>query len=1301
MADMIGKKLGAYQLLSVIGIGGMATVYRAVQTAMNREVAIKVLSIDPAHDPERTFARFQREAELLAKLQHVHILPVFDYGVEKNSAYLVMPFMPNGTLEDHIRKSPLSLMDVQRLFSQVASGLDYAHRQGIIHRDLKPSNVLLDASYNALLADFGLARLAKSSSSLTGTGHALGTPYYMSPEQVRGGELDSRSDLYALGVLLYEMLVGDVPFDADTPIAIAFKHVTEPPPSMRTKKPTLPSALDEIVRKALSKLREDRFQTATDMATALTDQVLLFMHETANKATTALIGGAAPALPTLSAEQRAEPALERKTTSGVRLPIAVETENPPKAKTPVPPRSPLTPPPGMLRGAMMPRITTPLTGIAPIDSRVRVLVSAHPANRAVADALVERLKKLYDVWTDRELVAGQHRQQEVTRQIQERNVYIALVSVESVLSKAWQDDLAEAVRSSRFIIPVLAGEYAVLPTKIEHLIPLDMRDGFYDEAFLELLRAIINRPITLTNLMFSATQSGGVSAEGSASESSGSNADLLFGDYGMFLAPPKPDHTLLGRDELLRTLKQRLASAKRIALSGLPGVGKSALLIQLVHDPEVRLAFPDGVLWVSLGLEPAVLPLLGKWGRALGVDADDLAVLDTVEARAEMLRDVLADRRCLLVIDDAWTAEDAFAFHLGGVDCVHILTTRKPDVALDFAGDVLPVRELSAADGMMLMQQFAPETVEAEPDKAFSLVQSVGALPLAIMLVAKHLNKTAKLGKSGRLTREIKKLERAEERLKIDAPQGALKRSTNLPEAQRISLEAVIAVSDDSLSDSARMALRALAVFPPKPNSFDETAALAVSGGAVEVLDALTDVGMIETIEAEYGTRYTLHQTIADYARAKLIDAAPYGRLMAHFSTFVELHRADYDLLALEYDNILAALNAAAQSSQPLEQGLTARLTNDLYRFWEANGFYDDAERHLQIAEAIAAQHGNARGQAQALLNWGRVAEKRGDLDAAEMRLKRGLALLSAASEEADLHVKVHLLTTLGMVAAYSGDDSTAGDHWEQALEVAEQLADHERIATLKMNLGLLRLYADDVDAAAQILNESLTIARVIGDDDIISHVLQNLGAIAADQEDYTAAQVYLDESMTIAQRLNNLERLSEVLLNLGELANRQGNLVAAEAHFRDALEIAIEIDNPAIASHVLENLGSLAETRGRLAEAQAYLREALDTARKRAKAAAVIVWLSKQLGLLYLQQGQFVEARAALNESLLQARLHNIQAVVAENLFTLARAAAGAGDHRDARAKASESVAAFIAAGDDEGAGRVGEWLRSYAAGS
>ncbi|MCB0212877.1 MAG: protein kinase [Anaerolineae bacterium] len=269
MEDLTGHQFGPYRITAPLGEGGMAAVYKAYQPSVDRYVAIKVLPQHFAKD-QQFVQRFEREAKVLAKLQHPNILPVHDYGQSDGYTYIVMPMVEGGDLSELMQGKKLPHTDVMRIVSQVGDALDYAHAQGVVHRDIKPSNILLDPRGNCLLTDFGLAKMvAGASEKLTATGFVVGTPSYMAPEQGLGEPADGRSDIYALGVILYELLTGQVPFQAETPIAIVMKHIHDPLMPPREFQADISEAVERVILKALAKEPKDRFATTGEMVRAL------------------------------------------------------------------------------------------------------------------------------------------------------------------------------------------------------------------------------------------------------------------------------------------------------------------------------------------------------------------------------------------------------------------------------------------------------------------------------------------------------------------------------------------------------------------------------------------------------------------------------------------------------------------------------------------------------------------------------------------------------------------------------------------------------------------------------------------------------------------------------------------------------------------------------------------------------------------------------------------------------------------------------------------------------------------------
>jgi serine/threonine protein kinase len=267
-----GMNLGKYQLREQLGHGGMASVYRAYHPQLDRFVAAKVLRGELVDDPE-FLARFQREAKIVAALRHANIVQVYDADVQDDIYYMVMELLEGDTLKArlhdyHVREEQMPLGEVVRVMLDVLDGLAYAHGEGMIHRDLKPANIMLTRRGQAVITDFGIAQMV-GATRYTMSGALMGTLNYMAPEQGMQNQSDARSDLYSLGIVLYEMLTGKPPFDADTPLAILMKHVNEPLPMPPTTGVVIPEAFERILLKVLSKNPDDRYQTAVEMAQAI------------------------------------------------------------------------------------------------------------------------------------------------------------------------------------------------------------------------------------------------------------------------------------------------------------------------------------------------------------------------------------------------------------------------------------------------------------------------------------------------------------------------------------------------------------------------------------------------------------------------------------------------------------------------------------------------------------------------------------------------------------------------------------------------------------------------------------------------------------------------------------------------------------------------------------------------------------------------------------------------------------------------------------------------------------------------
>lgn len=269
--NMQPEKIGIYEVKSELGRGGMATVYRAYDPRFEREVAVKVLPSELLHADPQFRLRFEREAKIIAQLEHSAIVPVYDVGESDGQPYFVMRYMNGGSLSERIQADRLTVEDAARILGMIAPGLDEAHAKGIVHRDIKPSNILFDRRGNPYISDFGIAKLSQAQAGNVTGSAIIGTPAYMAPEQAQGIEIDGRADIYSLGIILFEMLTGKQPYEADTPMAVAIKHITDPVPHIRETNPQLPQGIETIIQKAMAKDKNQRFSTAVEMTNALRD----------------------------------------------------------------------------------------------------------------------------------------------------------------------------------------------------------------------------------------------------------------------------------------------------------------------------------------------------------------------------------------------------------------------------------------------------------------------------------------------------------------------------------------------------------------------------------------------------------------------------------------------------------------------------------------------------------------------------------------------------------------------------------------------------------------------------------------------------------------------------------------------------------------------------------------------------------------------------------------------------------------------------------------------------------------------
>lgn len=756
--------------------------------------------------------------------------------------------------------------------------------------------------------------------------------------------------------------------------------------------------------------------------------------------------------------------------------------------------------------------------------------------------------------------------------------------------------------------------------------------------------------------------------------------------------PPSPASTtgLIGRESIMRRLKTWMHIHNGAwALRGIHGIGKTALATCLAHDHDMQQWFSDGILWAALGVKPNILALLTRWGECLKMPPSAIAKLTTIEAWQDSLRDVIGNRRMLLIIDDAWHSEDALAFKIGTLNCVHLVTTRSKETAYDFTGSeyaITEVEELNQEHSLQLLKALAPEVVKSDPDQVEQLAQAIGGLPLCLTIVGKYLDRQAYCGQLDTVGETMSMFYDAEARNRLALAQSPLERPPHLASKTSISLDTTIEVSDSQLSEQARNALRAFSIFSPKPESFSEEAALTIGNIAREVLAILLDVGLVESAGER---RYTLHQTVANWAKRHCEDTTVEERMVLFFMSFIEQHRIDYAVLETEKRTILKAFKMACNRKMLAE---LIRGMNAFTPFLEARGSYILVKDSLLVAEQLAHSMSENGIIAEIYLHLGRIAELTGKLTEAQAYYEKGLVL---AREMQQREIVGALLAHCGTVLVSRGNHIEAEPFLEEGLHLAEEFNQQRMISGIMRNLGEVMGSRGDNDVADEWYRRGLAIARQEQDWELMSIFLQNLGVNAERSGDYTQADLYFKEGMEYARRIRHEQRISAMEMNMGMLAFDQQHYDEAKSLYLRSLERARAIQNQVRISSVLQNLGMLEGVRHRFGEADRYFQESLDIAR-RIEHSWLISETLYEWGEVYLRQGKVEEAKNVFEQALKQARAIEGTDLIGFALYGLARVARIAGDYVEAVTPGKESWHILKKVGNKK-ALEIEQWLQQH----
>jgi tetratricopeptide (TPR) repeat protein len=769
-----------------------------------------------------------------------------------------------------------------------------------------------------------------------------------------------------------------------------------------------------------------------------------------------------------------------------------------------------------------------------------------------------------------------------------------------------------------------------------------------------------------------------------------------------FLTPPRPTYPFIGRENLLASVKKVLLSpnpAVSIALNGLPGIGKTRIALEMAYDDELRSQFPDGVLWVGLGCNPDIPTLLGIWATALNIPPEWTAACLNLNDRIALLHAAIGERKMLLIIDDAWQSEAALAFKLGGPHCAHVLTTRLLDIAVDFAGErVVTVHEMEPQDSLDLLNYFSPGPLSENPEAVHSLIQSVGNLPLAIILMGRYLHKLTFSAQSRRLSEALLSLKQAQYRLGLSQQISPLEINSGIPAGTPLSLQAVIGLSDSILDSETHRVLIDLSVFPPKPNNFSEEAALAVSNAKTSCLDMLVDVGLMECLPPD---RYTFHQTIADYARLQAGNHDSTLRLIDYFTNYAENNKAIHTQIDKEMVNLIAACKAADQMG--LHENLI-RLANGLYNYLETRGFYQISLQLLQEALEAAKVQENAEQLAILLFNLGDLEVRCGKFHQAKQHLWQSIEISQSIPNH---FIETSAYFSLGNNSMYRGDwfsgrlcfekaianchewgfqnledwilaglgfvseefcEFQAGLKFLEQAQCAFQKTGNQRVmGWIHFIYSLIYLPMGEFASARRHAKACAAYYNTVGDQRGNTWLTYFYGRLARKEGDYAAASDFFDEARRSFEKLGDLMGLGFAIHNQGLVANELGSLEAAVEAYQHALEIFHKNECGVGESQCYQSQGEFYRQQGDMINARNMLQKAYEFRNKnnyhRGKAKAL-----SNLSLVQWELGEIKASKVAAQQAVQIAREIGAPSNLAYSLTCQGEIALASGDWREAK---------------------------------
>jgi len=1269
--NIIGTKLGPYEIIELVGEGGMAAVYRAYQPNMDRFVAVKVIESSKKLSDEMV-ARFQREARLIARLEHPYILPVHDFDGTHEPPYIVMRYLEGGTLQDVIRRRQLPLNEIAYFFQQVGGALDYAHRQGVVHRDLKPPNILIDTDGNALVSDFGFARAIEEDDNgkmgITKEGILVGTPGYMSPEQINGcKDIDKCSDIYALGVMLYEMVTGVPPYKDENLLRMLMKHVDAPIPDPLKKRPEMPPDLANVINTAMAKKSEDRYQNVDAMVGAIAESI------GARTSTAETMRTAAQELMKRTSQKReSQQELIQQTMAGF------EEQRAPARRTP----SSQTVPTEHQKN---------ITALALDAAEYAEIVEDLEGGEAAAQAID-------DLWGAARQIIDQRSGLVFTVT---ENDFLALWGVD----EAREDDAKNAVRAAlaiRAALETQAEEW--LADEVDEPLPLWM--GINTGKAL-LAPTDAEGEYTASGTTINLANRLAQRAEGEILITQ----DTYRAVQGIFNMEVDASYKLRGRKEPIPVYRVTAAKARsfRRTRPEMEGV-ETQMIGRLAEMKHLQNAFEDALEEAETQMVTIVgdagvgksrlLHEFSEWtdlnsarfrifrGRATAnmTQRPYSLLRDVISFRFEIVdsdpTDVIVEKLEAGVAELTGGANPKMAHRIGHLCSFDLSASEHIKGLLDDPRQlnqlarqqfkrlfiqisetqpiVVELEDIHHADDpsldlfcelateqdelrLMMVSVARPTLLERRPDWG-------SGLEFHIMVMLEPLTRRESRNLAREILQKVEDVPKAlrdtlvehaegnpyfmEELVKVLLEDHVIVRESEerwIVEESRLSnlrvpstLDHLLQVRYDSLLYPEKLLLQRASVmgrvfFDSNITAIDQAALSAVDETQLDdilaILDVLAERSFIQRREIssfEGHTEYLFaQQLMRDSIYDKLLrrQLTTYHAATADWLVAAARERADefYPLIADHY----------AKGEQPQQAAHYLRLAGE--RSYAINA-YVDAQAAYERALTLLPEEDDAVRMLVGM-RLGEVLNSAGDLQEAAAVLGEALSA-AQAQDDADAQANAHY--HLGINATWRGDYDTALENLNPAIELARDGDDQATMARVWYGLGDVHYRIGNVDEARRACQEAIQIAEEIGDQLTLMNSLNRLGTVELMfAQAYDEADRLFERCLTLVRETGNLERQLTALNNLGLVASYQKEWPAAIAYTAEALTHCRELGHPIGIATTAGNLAEAYIETEEIEKVRPLIVEAIKAAR-RAGSTGWLVWCAASIAHAAIAEGDY-----------------------------------------------------------------------------